>query len=471
MALAAPGRSAQILAYGARDSVIQDRAVGDGRRPDGGADLVHCGAMLDRDLLRDHTERAREGFAARGADLAPLEEWLRLDAERRAGITAAEDLKRRRNEASKAIGALKAKGADAAAEIAAVGELKAEIERLEARLQETEPALSSIELRLPNLPHASVPRGADEHANRVERQVGEPRKFAFAPKAHWDLGPTLGILDFERAAKITGARFTVYWGAAARLERALISFMLDLHTSEHGYTEVLPPFMVNRDSLVGTGQLPKFEQDLFKLEGHDYFLVPTAEVPLTNLHRDEVLEETSLPRRYTAYTPCFRSEAGSYGKDVRGLIRQHQFNKVELVQLAKPDESYTQLEEMTGHAERVLQRLELPYRTVCLSTGDMGFSAAKTYDIEVWLPGQNAYREISSCSNCEDFQARRAGLRYRPADGGKARLLHTLNGSGLAVGRTLIAVLENYQNEDGSIAVPAALRPYLGGLERITGRV
>jgi seryl-tRNA synthetase len=427
--------------------------------------------MLDRELLRAHGDRVREALAARGADAEPLEEWLRLDAERRSGVTAAENLKRRRNEASKAIGALKAKGADAAAEIAAVGELKAGIESLERRLEELDPALAAIELRLPNLPHASVPRGRDESANRVERTVGEPPRFEFQPKAHWDLGAALGILDFERAAKVTGARFTVYWGAAARLERALISFMLDLHTGQHGYTEVLPPFMVNRASLVGTGQLPKFEQDLFKLEGHEYFLVPTAEVPLTNLHRDEVLEEASLPRRYTAYTPCFRSEAGSYGKDVRGLIRQHQFNKVELVQLASAETSYEQLEEMTRHAERVLQLLELPYRVVCLSTGDMGFSAAKTYDIEVWLPGQDAYREISSCSNCEDFQARRAGLRYRPADGGKARLLHTLNGSGLAVGRTLIAVLENFQQADGSVEVPTALRSYMGGLERITARV
>jgi seryl-tRNA synthetase len=426
--------------------------------------------MLDRELLRDQTERVRAALVARGADPAPRDAWVGLGSERRAGITELEDWKRRRNEASKAIGAHKSKGADATAEIAAVGELNAGIERLERRLEDIEPALSAIELRLPNVPHASVPRGADETANRVERTVGEPRRFSFTPREHWDLGPALGILDFERAAKITGARFTVYWGDAARLERALVSFMLDLHTTRHGYTEVLPPFMVNRASLVGTGQLPKFEQDLFKLEGVDYFLVPTAEVPLTNLHRDEVLDESSLPRRYTAYTPCFRSEAGSYGKDVRGLIRQHQFNKVELVQLSRAEESHAQLEEMTGHAERVLQLLGLPYRVVCLSTGDMGFSAAKTYDIEVWLPGQNAYREISSCSNCEDFQARRAGLRYRPADGGKAKLLHTLNGSGLAVGRTLIAVLENYQNEDGTITVPEALRPYMGGLERITAR-
>ena len=424
--------------------------------------------MLDRELLRQQSQRVRDALAARGASGDALEDWLRLDSDRRAAVTELEDLKRRRNEASKVIGALKARGADAAAEIAAVSELKAGIEWRERRVEESEPQLAAIEMRLPNLPDASVPVGRDETANRVERQVGEPPRFAFAARAHWDLGPALGILDFERAAKITGARFTVYWDGAARLERALISFMLDLHTSAHGYREVLPPFIVNRTALEGTGQLPKFEQDLFKLEGLDYFLVPTAEVPLTNLHRDEVLDEASLPRRYTAYTPCFRSEAGSYGRDVRGLIRQHQFNKVELVQLATPETSYLQLEEMTRHAERVLELLELPYRVLCLSTGDMGFAAAKTYDLEVWLPGQEAYREISSCSNCEDFQARRAGLRYRPQDGGRARLLHTLNGSGLAVGRTLIAILENYQQEDGSVVVPAALRPYTGGLERIS---
>jgi seryl-tRNA synthetase len=313
-----------------------------------------------------------------------------------------------------------------------------------------------------------VPVGRDEAANRVEKVVGEPRTFDFEPKAHWDLGTALGILDFERGAKVTGARFTVYFGAGARLERALISFMLDLHTGRHGYTEVLPPFIVNRDSLVGTGQLPKFEQDLFHLEGYPYYLIPTAEVPVTNIHRGEILDEAQLPVRYTAFTPCFRSEAGSYGKDVRGLIRQHQFNKVELVHLTTPETSYDALEELTSNAERVLELLELPYRRMTLSTGDMGFGAAKTHDLEVWLPGQGLYREISSCSNCEDFQARRADLRYRPSGGGKARLLHTLNGSGLAVGRTLIAILENYQQEDGSVVVPEPLRPYMAGLERIT---
>jgi seryl-tRNA synthetase len=429
---------------------------------------IHFRAMLARDLLRDEPEKVRQGLLRRNADPAPLDAWLRLDAERRASLVQVEDLKRQRNEASRAIGQVKQRGGDAAEEIAAVGRLKSRIEELEARLQTTEPELLAIEQTFPNLPHESVPAGKDESANRVERTVGIPREFAFPPKAHWDLGPALGILDFERGAKLTGARFTVYFGAGALLERVLINFMLDLHTRSHGYTEVLPPVIVNRETLIGTGQLPKFEQDLFKLEGFPYYLIPTAEVPLTNLHRDEILEESRLPVRYTAYTPCFRSEAGSYGKDVRGLIRQHQFNKVELVQLTAPEASYNALEELTDHAERVLQLLDLPYRVVTLSTGDMGFGAAKTYDIEVWLPGQQAYREISSCSNCEDFQARRASLRYRPAGGGKPRLLHTLNGSGLAVGRTLIAVLENYQQEDGSVLIPDALRPFAGGLERIT---
>jgi seryl-tRNA synthetase len=424
--------------------------------------------MLSRDLLRDHPETVRQGLARRNVDSAPLDAWARLDAERRAGLVEVEDLKRQRNEASRAIGQLKQSGGDASEAIAAVGRLKTRIEELEARLQAVEPELLAIEHTLPNLPHASVPVGKDETANRVERTVGSPRRLDFEPKAHWDLGPALGILDFERGAKLTGARFTVSFGAGALLERALIHFMLDLHTRSHGYTEVLPPFIVNRETLFGTGQLPKFEQDLFKLEGLPYYLIPTAEVPVTNLHRDEIVEESLLPLRYTAYTPCFRSEAGSYGKDVRGLIRQHQFNKVELVQLTAAEASYDALEELTGHAERVLQLLELPYRVVTLSTGDMGFGAAKTYDVEVWLPGQAAYREISSCSNCEDFQARRANIRYRPSGGGKPRLVHTLNGSGLAVGRTLIAILENYQQEDGSVAIPDTLRPFTGGLERIT---
>ncbi|MES1244987.1 MAG: serine--tRNA ligase [Acidobacteriota bacterium] len=424
--------------------------------------------MLSRDLLREDPERVRRDLANRNADLSLLDTWLKLDAERRSELVEVEDLKRRRNDASREIGKVKQQGGDAAEAIAEVGRVKVRIEELEARLAAIEPELAGIELSLPNLPHASVPVGKDESANRIEKVVGEPRTFDFEPKAHWDLGPALGILDFERGAKITGARFTVYFGAGARLERALISFMLDLHTGKHGYTEVLPPFIVNRDSLVGTGQLPKFEQDLFHLEGYPYYLIPTAEVPVTNIHRQEILDEARLPVRYTAYTPCFRSEAGSYGKDVRGLIRQHQFNKVELVHLTSAETSYDALEELTGNAEKVLELLGLPYRRMTLCTGDMGFGAAKTYDLEVWLPGQGLYREISSCSNCEDFQARRADLRYRPAGGGKARLLHTLNGSGLAVGRTLIAILENYQQADGSVVIPEPLRPYMAGLERIT---
>jgi seryl-tRNA synthetase len=426
--------------------------------------------MLSRELLRHDPDGVRERLASRGIHPAVLDAWLRLDSERRAALAELEELNRRRNEASREIGAVKQRGGDAAAEIAAVARIKERAAELEARLAALEPELTAIELALPNLPHPSVPFGTDESANRVERVVGEPTRFAFEPRSHWELGPALGILDFERGAKLAGARFTVSFGAGALLERALLGFMLDLHTRAHGYVEVLPPFIVNRDALVGTGQLPKFEQDLFKLAGHDYFLVPTAEVPLTNLHRDEILDEDQLPLRYTAYTPCFRSEAGSYGKDVRGLIRQHQFNKVELVQLTTPAASYDALEELTGHAEQVLRRLELPYRVVCLSTGDTGFASAKTYDLEVWLPGQGAYREISSCSNCEDFQARRANLRYRSAAGGRPRLLHTLNGSGLAVGRTLIAILENCQQEDGSVLIPAALHPYTGGLTRIVAR-
>jgi seryl-tRNA synthetase len=425
--------------------------------------------MLARDLLRSDPDRVRTAHADRGQTSESLDAWLRLDDERRRLLGEVEELKRRRNEASREIGRLKASGGDAAAAMQQVGGWKGEIARLEERLGALEPELEAIELRLPNLPQAGVPRGADERSNRVERVVGEPRAFDFEPKAHWDLGPALGILDFDRGARVAGARFTALFGAGAALERALAQFMLDLHVVEHGYTEVLPPYLVNRESLVGTGNLPKFEADLFKIEGHELFLIPTAEVPVTNLHRGETLDEAELPRRYVAWTPCFRSEAGSYGKDVRGLIRQHQFHKVELVHLAAPETSDAELETMVGNAGRVLERLGLPYRVVCLSTGDMGFSAAKTYDLEVWLPGQGAYREISSCSNCEAFQARRAGLRCRRA-GEKPRPLHTLNGSGLAVGRTLVAVLENYQQEDGTVVVPAPLRPYMRGLERIVPR-
>ena len=424
------------------------------------------GPMLARELLRNAPERVERALRDRGADLALLARWVEMDERRRAAIAEVEELKRQRNEASQRIGELKRSGQSAEDAIAAVSRHKGHIERGEASLAEVEAALAEVELVLPNLPHPSVPVGADESANRVERVVGTPPAFDFAPQAHWDLGPRLGILDFERGAKLSGARFTVLMGWGARLERALISFMLDLHTGEHGYTEVLPPFLVRGEILVGTGQLPKFAEDLFKLEGHDLWLIPTAEPPLANLHRGEILEEGDLPLRYTAYTPCFRAEAGSHGRDVRGLIRQHQFDKVELVQLTAPEASYAALEELTAHAERVLQRLELPYRVVSLSTGDLGFGSTKTYDLEVWLPGQDGYREISSCSNCEDFQARRAGLRYRTASG-KPALVHTLNGSGLAVGRTLIALLENHQRADGSVAIPAALRPYVGGASEI----
>ena len=423
--------------------------------------------MLSRELLRERPQEVRELLATRGTDPELFGSWEVLDKERREALVEVEDLKRQRNEASKEIGKVKQQGGDAAAQIEEVGRLKGRIGELEEKISDVEVKLADVELSLPNLPDASVPRGEDESANREERKVGTPREFDFEPKAHWDLGPELGILDFERGAKITGARFTAYFGAGAQLERALINFFLDLHTREHGYTEVLPPFIVSRESLVGSGQLPKFEEDLFKLEDHEYFMAPTAEVPLTNLHRSETLEESQLPIRYVAFTPCFRAEAGSHGRDVRGLIRQHQFNKVELFQFATPETSFEALEELTAAAEKVLQLLELPYRTVCLSTGDMGFAAAKTYDLEVWLPGQEAYREISSCSNCTAFQARRANIRYRPADGGKTRLVHTLNGSGLAVGRTLVAILENYQNQDGSVTMPDKLRPYMGGLERI----
>ncbi len=421
--------------------------------------------MLDRERLRK--EDLEEALQNRGVDPRRLATWKELDKERREDLVEVEDLKRRRNEASRDIGKVKKAGGNADEQIAVVSELKGRIAGFETRLAQIGTELRDIECSLPNLAHESVPVGDDESANREEKRVGEPRSFEFEPQAHWDLGPSLGILDFERGAKITGARFTAYFGAGARLERALISMMLDLHTVEHGYTEVLPPFIVNSDTLFGTGQLPKFADDLFHLEGTDYYLVPTAEVPVTNLHRAETLDEADLPVRYAAYSPCFRSEAGSHGRDVRGLIRQHQFNKVELVHLTTPATSHAQLEELTSHAERVLEILELPYRRVTLSTGDMGFSATKTFDLEVWLPGQQSYREISSCSNCTDFQARRAGLRYRPSGGGKPRWLHTLNGSGLAVGRTLIAILENYQEADGSVRVPEPLVSYLGGLRRI----
>jgi seryl-tRNA synthetase len=425
--------------------------------------------MLARELLRDRPEEVRDRLATRGVEAELFNTWEELDQGRREALVEMEELKRQRNEASKAIGKIKGQDGDATEQIQEVGRLKSRISELEEKVNEISADLASLELSIPNLPDPSVPVGADEGANRVERVVGEPTSFDFEPQAHWDLGPQLGILDFERGAKVTGARFTAYFGAGARLERALINFFLDLHTRDHGYTEVLPPFIVSGESLMGSGQLPKFAEDLFKLEGHAYYMAPTAEVPLTNIHRAETLDGADLPLRYVAYTPCFRAEAGSHGRDVRGLIRQHQFNKVELFQFTHPDKSYAALEELTGCAEKALQLLELPYRTVCLSTGDMGFAAAKTYDLEVWLPGQDAYREISSCSNCEDFQARRANIRFKAGEGSKPQYVHTLNGSGLAVGRTLVAILENYQQADGSILIPEVLQPYMGS-DRITAR-
>jgi len=420
--------------------------------------------MLNRELWRTHPEVVAQALQHRGAD-ADLPALLAADRRFRQLQGELDEKKAELNRKSKEVGRLFAQGQKEQAQALreSLAALSREVDSLAEELSAARKALEELELTFPNIPHASVPVGPDERANRVERVWGTPPQFSFPPKAHWDLGPELGILDFERAGKIAGARFAVLWGAGAALERALVSFMLDLHRRS-GWREVYVPFLVNRQALVGTGQLPKFAQDLFRVEGTELFLVPTAEVPVTNLHSGEVLEEETLPRRYCAYTPCFRAEAGSYGRDVRGLIRQHQFDKVELVHLATPETSYEELEVLTAQAERVLQELSLPYRVVTLSTGDMGFAAAKTYDLEVWLPGQNCYREISSCSNCEDFQARRADLKFRPKGGGKGRFLHTLNGSGLAVGRTLIAILENYQQEDGSVLLPEALRPYLGGL-------
>ena len=424
--------------------------------------------MLDLRWVAENRERLEAALRDRGQPLEDTRLWG-LDAERRAALQKVEQLRHRQRLAGEEIARLGKNKEDASALKAEMKGVAEEIKSLEAQLQEVEDALRGVLLLLPNLPDASVPVG-DASANSEVRRVGEPRRFDFPAKAHWDLGPELGILDFERAAKISGARFVVYWDLGARLERALIQFMLDLHTRERGYREVIPPYLVTAETLTGTGQLPKFEGDLFKTRAgdRDLYLIPTAEVPVTNLHRDEILDAAQLPLKYVAFTPCFRSEAGSYGKDVRGLVRQHQFHKVELVKLTTPETSMAELEGMVADAEEVLKRLQLPYRVMVLSTGDMGFNSAKTYDLEVWLPGQDAYREISSCSTCSDFQARRGNLRYRPEPKGKPRFLHTLNGSGLAVGRTLVAILENYQQADGSVVVPEVLRPYMGGLERIT---
>jgi seryl-tRNA synthetase len=425
--------------------------------------------MLDPAYVRDHLDQVRAGLSSRGLDPeAVLAPFTALDARRRELIPRVEGLKREQNASGEEVARAKKQGLDPSAIFAANKARGQQIRQLEAELDEVDRQRAALLMTVPNMPHASVPVGAHAGDNREIRRHGEPRVFDFDPKPHWDIGSALGILDFERATRMSGARFSVLLGAGARLARALINFMLELHTREHGYLEVEPPFLVNADALRGTGNLPKFEQDLFRIAGDwDLFLIPTAEVPLTNLHREEILDGRVLPLRYTAYTPCFRSEAGSYGADVRGLIRQHQFDKVELVKFTAPDQSLDELESLTANAEAVLNRLELPYRTMLLCTGDMGFASAKTYDIEVWLPSQKAYREISSCSDTMAFQARRANIRFRPQGAGRVEHVHTLNGSGLAVGRTLIAILENFQERDGSVTIPAALRPYMGGLERI----
>ena len=423
--------------------------------------------MLEIKRVRENLEMVQTAMRHRNANV----DWTAFqdhDERRKSILHELEELRRQRNTVSDQVAQMKRSGENADDIIARMREVSTTIKTLEKSLGESEAAIDDMIMAIPNIPHASVPVGKDETDNPEVKKVGEPPRFDFEPLPHWDIGENLGILDFARAAKIAGARFPLYLGLGARLERALINFMLDLHTTEHGFTEVLPPFIVNRKTMTGTGQLPKFAEDLFKLEGLDYFLIPTAEVPVTNIYQDEIIDESMLPIYYTAYTPCFRSEAGSYGKDTRGLIRQHQFNKVELVKFTRPETSYDELESLLESAETVLRRLELPYRVITLCTGDLGFSSAKTYDIEVWMPSQGVYREISSCSNFEDFQARRAGIRFKTKGQKGTRLIHTLNGSGLAVGRTLAAILENCQQEDGSVVIPEALRPYLGGMETIT---
>jgi seryl-tRNA synthetase len=425
--------------------------------------------MLEAKYIREHIDEVKEKLVLRGQAIS-LEQFVSIDGERRKVIQEWEKLRALQKKVSDEVSKRKREGQDASELILEMKKVSQEMKGLDGIVEEKEKALQEFLLTIPNLPHVSVPKGKDSSENAEVRRWGHIPKFDFEPKPHWDLGEALGILDFKTGAKIAGARFTLYWDLGAKLERALINFMLDLHTREHGYREVLPPFMVNRTTMTGTGQLPKFEEELFKVEGTDYFLIPTAEVPVTNIHQDEVLDEEVLPLYYTAYTPCFRKEAGSYGKDTRGLIRQHQFNKVELVKFTKPENSYDELEKLLSNAEEVLKRLKLPYRVVNLCTGDLGFSASKTYDIEVWLPGQETFKEISSCSNFEDFQARRAKIRYRVSGKSKTEYVHTLNGSGLAVGRTLVAILENYQKADGSVEIPDVLRPYLYGVERIEKR-
>ena len=427
--------------------------------------------MLDFKFVREHPEQVTAALKRRGTAV-DLAGFLDLDVKRRAALQEAEALRKTRNDASEEIGRLKKAGVPAEDKVAEMRSVGDRITALEADVRGVEESQRNILYEIPNIPHASVPDGKDENDNVEVRRWspagGEPPKLPFEPKAHWDLAEYLDIIDFERASKITGARFALYKGMGARLERALINFMLDLHTTEHGYLEVLPPFMVNRTSMTATGQLPKFEEELFRVENGTYYLIPTAEVPVTNIHQDEIIPGEDLPVLYTAGTPCFRREAGSYGKDTRGLIRQHQFNKVELVKFATPESSYDEHEKLTRDAEEVLKRLGLPYRVIVLCTGDLGFSSAKTYDIEVWLPSQQRYREISSCSNFEDYQARRGNIRYRKKGEKKTELVHTLNGSGLAVGRTVVAILENFQQADGTIVIPEVLRPYMGGAERIS---
>lgn len=422
--------------------------------------------MLDIKLIRSNPEKVKEALEKRKEKIN-LDEILELDQRRREVLLEADALKEKRNTVSEEIGKLKREKKDAREKILAMKEVSTTIKELDAQIKEIEEETAKILLEVPNIPHESVPIGKDEKDNVEIRKWGEPLKFDFTPLPHWDIGEALDILDFEQGAKVASARFTVLKGMGAKLERALINFMLDLHTNEYEYKEIAPPFLVNSETMTGTGQLPKFESDLFKCE-NGLYLIPTAEVPLTNLHRQEIINDDDLPLCYVAYTACFRKEAGSYGKDVRGLIRQHQFNKVELVKICRPEDSYQELETLTKNAEEVLKRLEIPYRVIVLCTGDMGFSAAKTYDIEVWLPTQKKYREISSCSNCEDFQARRAMIRYRSKEKEKVNFVHTLNGSGLAIGRTMVAILENFQQKDGSVVIPNVLRPYMGGLEKIT---
>jgi len=423
--------------------------------------------MLDAKFVLENLESVQNRLAARGPRIS-LEEFVRVSREKRDVLKKTEDLRAEKNRASEEVSRLKRDGKDASSLIADMRKVGDEIAGLEEKLKAFEDELKTTLLNVPNIPHESVPVGRGAEDNKEVRRFGNRPEFGFKPQAHWDVGEKLRILDFERAAKITGSRFTVYFGTGARLERALINFMLDLHTRERGFTEVLPPFIANADSLTGTGNLPKFKSDLFKLEGFDWYLIPTAEVPLTNIYRSEILDGADLPIRFVAYTPCFRSEAGSYGKDVRGLIRQHQFNKVEMMIFSRPEGSFDELEYMTASAEEVLKRLGLHHRVVLLSTGDMGFASAKTYDLEVWMPSRDGFMEISSCSNCADFQARRSNIRFRREPKGKPEFVHTLNGSGLAVGRTVSAILENYQQEDGSVVVPEALRTYMDGLERIS---